>query len=51
MVVTLNDEGIFINNAQVTVADIVAGNGVVHVIDAVLVTDAPEPTNTVVTSW
>ena len=49
VVVTLNDEGIFINNAQVTVADIVAGNGVVHVIDAVLLpTDAPEPTNTVV---
>ena len=49
VVVTLNDEGIFINNAQVTVADIVAGNGVVHVIDAVLLpTDAPELTNTVV---
>lgn len=49
VVVTINDEGIFINNAQVTVADIVAGNGVVHVIDAVLLpTDAPEPTNTVV---
>ena len=49
VVVTINDEGIFINNAQVTVADVVAGNGVVHVIDAVLLpTDAPEPTNTVV---
>ena len=49
VVVTLNDEGVFINSAQVTVADIVAGNGVVHVIDAVLLpTDAPEPTNTVV---
>ena len=49
VVVSINDEGIFINNAQVTVADIVAGNGVVHVIDAVLLpTDAPEPTNTVV---
>ena len=49
VVVTINDEGIFINNAQVTVADIVAGNGVVHVIDAVLLpTDTPEPTNTVV---
>ena len=47
--VTINDEGIFINNAQVTVADIVAGNGVVHVLDGVLLpTDAPEPTNTVV---
>jgi len=30
------DNGVFINNAQVTVADIVTDNGVVHVIDAVL---------------
>ena len=44
--VTINDEGIFINDAQVTVADIVADNGVVHVIDAVLI--PPVPTNTVV---
>ena len=39
--VTINDDGIFINDAQVTVADIVTDNGVVHVIDAVLL--APEP--------
>ena len=46
---SIHDEGMFINDAQVSVADIVAGNGVVHVIDAVLLpTDAPEPTNTVV---
>jgi uncharacterized surface protein with fasciclin (FAS1) repeats len=44
--VTINGSGVFINNAQVTVADIDASNGVVHVIDAVLL---PEfPTNTVV---
>ena len=35
--VSINTEGVFINNAQVTVADIVTDNGVVHVIDAVLV--------------
>lgn len=34
--VTINADGIFINNAEVTVADIVTDNGVVHVIDAVL---------------
>jgi uncharacterized surface protein with fasciclin (FAS1) repeats len=35
--VTINSEGVFINNAKVTVADVMADNGVVHVIDAVLV--------------
>lgn len=34
--VTINADGVFINNAEVTVADIPAVNGVVHVIDAVL---------------
>ncbi len=34
--VTINGGNVFINDAQVTVADIVATNGVVHVIDAVL---------------
>jgi uncharacterized surface protein with fasciclin (FAS1) repeats len=34
--VTINNDGVFINDALVTVADIEAGNGVVHVIDAVL---------------
>ena len=36
MTVTINSTGVYIDNAQVTVADIVADNGVVHVIDAVL---------------
>ena len=35
--VTINEDGVFINNSKVIVADIEADNGVVHVIDAVLV--------------
>ena len=34
--VTIENGNVFINSAQVTTADIVASNGVVHVIDAVL---------------
>jgi len=41
--VTINNDGVFIDNAKVTVADIQTDNGVVHVIDAVLL-----PSNTVV---
>ncbi|WP_305310925.1 fasciclin domain-containing protein [Methanolobus sp.] len=37
ILVTINEDGVFINNAKVTVADIQADNGVVHVIDAVLI--------------
>lgn len=39
--VTINDDGVFINDAQVTVADLTADNGVVHVIDAVLQPEGP----------
>ena len=46
--VTINADGVFINDAQVTVADITATNGVVHVIDAILLPPAPQPTTTVV---
>jgi hypothetical protein len=38
--VTINAEGVFINDAKVTVADIQADNGVVHVIDAVILPPA-----------
>ncbi|WP_462319195.1 fasciclin domain-containing protein [Marinilabilia sp.] len=34
--VTINVDGVFINNAEVTAADVHADNGIVHVIDAVL---------------
>ena len=34
--VTINPSGVYIDNAMVTVADVIADNGVVHVIDAVL---------------
>ncbi len=37
--VTITEEGVFINGAQVTSADIEAENGVVHVINAVLLPD------------
>jgi uncharacterized surface protein with fasciclin (FAS1) repeats len=34
--VSINPDGVFINEAQVTVSDIITENGIVHVIDAVL---------------
>jgi uncharacterized surface protein with fasciclin (FAS1) repeats len=41
--VTINGQGVFINDARVTVVDIETGNGVVHVIDAVLLPPVPLP--------
>jgi hypothetical protein len=43
ILVTITGEGVFINDAQVTVADVVASNGVVHVINAVLIPEVEEP--------
>ncbi len=42
---TLRDGNLFINDSQVTTTDIEASNGIIHVIDAVLIppADAPEP--------
>ncbi len=37
LTVSINDDGIFIDDVRVTVTDIQAQNGVVHVIDAVLI--------------
>jgi len=43
--VTINGSNILINNALVTIADIIAQNGVVHVIDAVLIPDTVNSIN------
>ena len=37
LTVSITDEGVYIDNAMVTVANIETDNGVVHVIDAVLI--------------
>ena len=45
LVVTINEEGVFINNAKVTLADLEADNGVVHVVDAVITEQEEDTTN------
>jgi len=39
--VTIDATGVFINNAQVIQTDVFTGNGLIHVIDAVIQDDAP----------
>ena len=39
VVISISGDTVMVNNAMVTAADLVAGNGVVHVIDAVLLTE------------
>ncbi|TVQ84599.1 MAG: T9SS C-terminal target domain-containing protein, partial [Bacteroidetes bacterium] len=48
VVVTITNGSVFINDAEVILADLVADNGVVHVIDAVLVPEEEEEPTTVV---
>ena len=46
LIVSIDDNGVMIDNAMVTVADVIADNGVVHVIDTVLIPeDACEDDN------
>ncbi len=48
--VTINGNGVFINDAQVIMADVLASNGVVHVIDAVLLPPLPTVVDIIVDS-
>jgi uncharacterized surface protein with fasciclin (FAS1) repeats len=41
--ITIDANGVFVNDAEVIIADLLAENGVVHVIDAVLVPELEEP--------
>lgn len=42
LAVSVTDDGVFVNESQVVSADIMASNGIVHVIDAVLVPEMGE---------
>merc|ERR1719454_2737515 len=44
LLATVNNTGVFINNAQVTTANVDASNGVVHIVNAVLLPAAASPT-------
>lgn len=40
---TVNAQGVFVNDALITVSNIQASNGIVHIINAVLMPNIPEP--------
>ena len=46
LLMTVNNDGIFVDGIQITITDVLAYNGVVHVIDAVLPVDIPSPEGT-----
>ena len=46
LLMTVNNDGIFVDGIQITITDVLAYNGVVHVIDAVLPVDIPSPAGT-----
>jgi len=46
LLMTVNNDGIFVDGIQITITDVLAYNGVVHVIDAVLPVDIPSPVGT-----
>ena len=41
--ITTNDGGVQVDGATVTTADVEASNGVIHVIDAVLIPEGVDP--------
>ena len=46
LLMTVNNDGIFVEGIQITITDVLAYNGVVHVIDAALPVDIPSPEGT-----
>ena len=47
--ISVSDSGVMINNANVVQADVAASNGVIHIIDAVLL--PPAPTSVESSTW
>ena len=49
--ITINTDTVMVNDAMVIVADLIADNGVVHVIDAVLLPPTPDSIDEAVANW